>query len=179
MTRNIKELIASARKHALPDPHDERDVLHALLLRDLANALEQQAKEIEHLNSEDAGPMAFLTQQYNAEKLLLESQLTSADARIAELEQRNLSLEVFAPEIDKVEELEKHIAELQAELDKAEKDAEIGRFFMGKMEICNEGWVSDAIFIAQGDQCCLRDAVIIAMKGERNERNATSYLYHN
>ena len=43
-----------------------------------------------------------------------ETEIAYLRARVAELEQRNLSLEVFAPEIDKIEDVEKQLASSQA-----------------------------------------------------------------
>ena len=37
----MTDLIERLRQHALPDPHDEREVLHAPLLRDAADEIER------------------------------------------------------------------------------------------------------------------------------------------
>ena len=39
-------IIERLRKHALPDPHDEREVMHAPLLREAADEIEQLRKAI-------------------------------------------------------------------------------------------------------------------------------------
>ena len=36
----MKDLVKRLRKQALPDPHDEREVMHADLLREAADAIE-------------------------------------------------------------------------------------------------------------------------------------------
>lgn len=45
-------LVERLRKHALPDPHDEREVMHAPLLREAASALEGLQAENERLKQE-------------------------------------------------------------------------------------------------------------------------------
>lgn len=45
-------LIERLRQHALPDPHDEREVLHAPLLKEAADLLESQAARIAELEAE-------------------------------------------------------------------------------------------------------------------------------
>lgn len=44
-------IIERLRKHALPDPHDEREVMHAPLLREAADLIEQQAARIVELEA--------------------------------------------------------------------------------------------------------------------------------
>ena len=54
--KHYEKLIRRLRQHALPDPHDEREVLHAPLLVEAANALEELEKEIEEL-THDVGQL--------------------------------------------------------------------------------------------------------------------------
>lgn len=44
-------IVERLRKHALPDPHDEREVMHAPLLREAADLIEQQAARIVELEA--------------------------------------------------------------------------------------------------------------------------------
>lgn len=46
---NYEELIERARKQAMPDPNDEREVMHAPLLRELADAIDTLVKERDEL----------------------------------------------------------------------------------------------------------------------------------
>ena len=48
-SKTVEEIITLLRQHALPDPHDEREVLHAPLLAEAASRLEEaQQKIISH-----------------------------------------------------------------------------------------------------------------------------------
>lgn len=59
----MKDLIARLRNHALPDPYDEREVMHAPLLREAADALEAQQAEIEALKAVASGDNVLLSEQ--------------------------------------------------------------------------------------------------------------------
>jgi len=54
------DLVEKLRKHALPDPHDEREVLHAPLLRNSANRIERLEKEVSRLQAMVAKDKAFV-----------------------------------------------------------------------------------------------------------------------
>ena len=43
-TVRLDALVRRLRQHALPDPHDEREVLHAPLLTEAADALEREKR---------------------------------------------------------------------------------------------------------------------------------------
>lgn len=42
-------IVERLRQHALPDPHDEREVMHAPLLKEAADLIERQAERIKQL----------------------------------------------------------------------------------------------------------------------------------
>ena len=48
-------IVERLRQHALPDPHDEREVMHAPLLKEAADLIEQQAERIKELEAERDG----------------------------------------------------------------------------------------------------------------------------
>lgn len=52
MTFEPVAIVRRLRQLALPDPHDEREVLHGQLYQAAADVIEQQAKEIESLRAE-------------------------------------------------------------------------------------------------------------------------------
>lgn len=48
----MSSIVERLRQHALPDPHDEREVMHAPLLKEAADLIEQQAERIKELEAE-------------------------------------------------------------------------------------------------------------------------------
>jgi hypothetical protein len=65
------DIVQKLRNHALPDPHDEREVLHAPLLTEAAN-------EIERLRA--------LVQKHYSEAINLDADLAKANAKLAAAE---------------------------------------------------------------------------------------------
>ena len=47
----MNSLVERLRQYALPDPHDEREVMHAPLLKETADLIEQQAARIAELEA--------------------------------------------------------------------------------------------------------------------------------
>ena len=47
----MNSIVERLRQHALPDPQDEREVMHAPLLREAADLIEQQAARIAELEA--------------------------------------------------------------------------------------------------------------------------------
>ena len=56
-------IVKRLRQHALPDPHDEREVMHAPLLKEAADLIEQQAERIKELEAEKQEPVAWLNKK--------------------------------------------------------------------------------------------------------------------
>ena len=88
----MNSLVERLRQYALPDPHDEREVMHAPLLKETADLIEQQAARIAELEAwRDSwvkcpeGAAAQRIKELEAYNQTRTDELLAATRRIAEL----------------------------------------------------------------------------------------------
>lgn len=78
MTADVEKMVARLRWHALSDPHDEREVTHAPLLREAADLLESLLSETARLENARNGAVQ-LAERYRERLLDAERRLFAAE----------------------------------------------------------------------------------------------------
>ena len=102
----MNSIVERLRQHALPDPHDEREVMHAPLLKEAADRIEHQAERIKELEAEiGIGHLQCIAdrQKYKQELAALRQRIADVEADNARLKrqyQQATGRQPYEPDID-------------------------------------------------------------------------------